>query len=612
MVAASAAGFVPTHYPVNCMDPLKEYLSRRERWRAEQVLLQWRFIQVGNWRLGLGILEVALAVLVFGLHVSDAWLLVTPLLAFIALVIWHQRIIRRRTLAERAIRYYEDRLARLEDRWMGAGNSGDRFRDSSHVYADDLDVFGKGGLFELIASVRTAAGEQTLANWLLFPASRLEALARQEAVRELCPHLNLREDIALVGEDVRAEVHTETLANWGSEPEVTFAPYLRLISLLLAFAGVTTVVLFYAHALPLWPLVAVLGCDFILITILRKRVIRIVESSQTPLQGLNTLSLLLARLERENFQSPRLRELRAALQVEGVPASKRIARLQRWIDLRDSGEHLVVRILRAPLLWNEQVAMGIEAWRRENGRLLGPWLASIAELEALSSLAALSFERPQWSFPVLTESVEPCFEAESLQHPLIAPSKCVPNDLMLGGNLRLLIVSGSNMSGKSTLLRSAGLNCVLAWAGAPVAAKGLHISALQPGASIRITDSLQDNRSRFFSEITRIRQIVELTQGSRPVLFLLDELLSGTNSHDRRIGAAGIVRKLVDSGAIGLITTHDLALADIEQDLGSRAGNVHFDDRAVDGHIDFDYVLRPGIVTRSNALALMHAIGLDV
>ncbi len=256
--------------------------------------------------------------------------------------------------------------------------------------------------------------------------------------------------------------------------------------------------------------------------------------------------------------------------------------------------------------------MGIEAWRRENGRLLGPWLASIAELEALSSLAALSFERPQWSFPVLTESVEPCFEAESLQHPLIAPSKCVPNDLMLGGNLRLLIVSGSNMSGKSTLLRSAGLNCVLAWAGAPVAAKGLHISALQPGASIRITDSLQDNRSRFFSEITRIRQIVELTQGSRPVLFLLDELLSGTNSHDRRIGAAGIVRKLVDSGAIGLITTHDLALADIEQDLGSRAGNVHFDDRAVDGHIDFDYVLRPGIVTRSNALALMHAIGLDV
>jgi DNA mismatch repair ATPase MutS len=190
--------------------------------------------------------------------------------------------------------------------------------------------------------------------------------------------------------------------------------------------------------------------------------------------------------------------------------------------------------------------------------------------------------------------------------------RCVPNDVLLGDGTDLLIVSGSNMSGKSTLLRSIGLNALLAWAGAPVCASELSISPICIGASIRVTDSLQDNRSRFFAEITRLRQIVDLSKGSRPVLFLLDELLSGTNSHDRKIGAAAVVRSLVRAGAIGLITTHDLALASIEEDLAGRARNVHFQDEMVDGRIEFDYRLRPGIVTRSNALALMRAVGLEI
>jgi DNA mismatch repair ATPase MutS len=167
------------------------------------------------------------------------------------------------------------------------------------------------------------------------------------------------------------------------------------------------------------------------------------------------------------------------------------------------------------------------------------------------------------------------------------------------------------MSGKSTLLRAIGLNTVLAWAGAPVAARDMRVSALEVGASIRVVDSLQENRSRFFAEITRIRKIAELAR-ERHVLFLLDELLGGTNSHDRRIGALGIVRALVKAGAIGLITTHDLALAEIERDLGLAAVNVHFDDQIVDGRIEFDYRLRPGVVTRSNALELMRAIGLEI
>jgi DNA mismatch repair ATPase MutS len=191
-------------------------------------------------------------------------------------------------------------------------------------------------------------------------------------------------------------------------------------------------------------------------------------------------------------------------------------------------------------------------------------------------------------------------------------SQCVPNDVQLGGDLRLLIVSGSNMSGKSTLLRSVGLSTVMAWAGAPVCAGRLSISPLMVGASIRVLDSLQDGRSRFYAEITRLRQIVNLAAEARTVLFLIDELLSGTNSHDRKIGASALVRTLVNRGAIGMITTHDLALANIANDLAGRAANVHFADTLQDGQLHFNYQLLPGVVERSNALDLMRSVGLEV
>jgi DNA mismatch repair ATPase MutS len=191
-------------------------------------------------------------------------------------------------------------------------------------------------------------------------------------------------------------------------------------------------------------------------------------------------------------------------------------------------------------------------------------------------------------------------------------SQAVRNDVQLGGGQRLLIVSGSNMSGKSTLLRSVGLCTAMAWAGAPVCARRLALSPLMVGASIRVNDSLLDGRSRFYAEITRLREIVKLASADRTVLFLIDELLSGTNSHDRRIGAAAVVRTLINRGAVGIITTHDLALANIANDLPGRAANVHFADTLRDGQLHFDYHLLPGVVERSNALDLMRSVGLEV
>lgn len=594
------------------MNPHEEYSRRLARWRSKHSLLERRFVLLGNWRLALGAIALALAFLAFGIHYITGWLLLAPLAVFIVLVVWNERVVRARTLAERAVRFYERGVARLEDRWAGTDNAGERFRDASHVYSEDLDVFGKGSLFELVARVRTAGGEQMLANWFRAPAARETAIARQAALGELRERLDLREDVALLGEDIRAETDPGMLGRWGSAPAIVFAPGLRILAPGLVVAALAALGLYLADVIPLWPFLAILAGNFVFMAIVRKRVRHVMDAAEAPAHDLAILSLLLARLEHEKFDTARLKKLRGDLDVAGVCASRRIARLGRWMELLDSGDHVLLRVLRPLLLWHEQVSMAIEAWRQQTGPHIRRWLDAMAEFEALSSLASLAFERPQWTFPVLTNDAEAQFEAEALQHPLMAPSRCVPNDVALNSEVRLLIVSGSNMSGKSTLLRSVGLNTVLAWAGGPVAARQMRVSASHLGASIRVVDSLQDNRSRFFAEITRIREIADLTKTGGPVLFLLDELLSGTNSHDRRIGASGIVRELVRSGGTGMITTHDLALANIEQDLGSHARNVHFDDQMVDGRMEFDYKLRPGVVARSNALELMRAVGLEV
>jgi len=262
------------------------------------------------------------------------------------------------------------------------------------------------------------------------------------------------------------------------------------------------------------------------------------------------------------------------------------------------------------LLWATQCALAIEAWRSANGAAIARWIEVVGEMEALCALAGYAYEHPGDPFPEI--GAPPCFAAEQLGHPLIPDSRCVRNDVHLDGDRRLLIVSGSNMSGKSTLLRAVGTNAVLAQAGAPVRARRLRLSPLAVGASIRLHDSLQAGTSRFYAEITRLRQLVDLAEGGVPLLFLLDEILHGTNSHDRRIGAEAVVKELVARNAIGLVTTHDLALAQMAESLGARAANVHFEDHLEDGRMRFDYRMRPGVVTKSNALALMRAVGLEV
>jgi hypothetical protein len=590
--------------------PGEEYGQRRSARESRVAGLDKIHIRLGNVRLGLAALGVILAWLSLRSHLLAAWWLSAPVIAFAGIAFWHSRVLRARELAQRAVAFYERGLARIEDRWAGNGENGERFTDPHHVYAADLDLFGDTSLFQLLSAARARMGEETLARWLLAPATRDEIQKRQPAVQELRNALDLREDLAVLGQDARVGVHPEALATWAESPNQMSPRRLLWASPLLALAAVMG-----AISWAVWdvatPLVLAVMVEAALTWGLRKKVDAVLHETEHAFRDLDLLAGVLGRIEAHSFQHPGLQDLQRRLLSGGVTAFQALLRLRTLVDLVNSRHNFFVRLIDAPLMYSVQVAFAVERWRGAHGRAVRNWIAAVGEMEALLSLAGYSYEHPGDPFPELTQGAA-SFEAEELGHPLLPAATCVRNDVFIRGETRVLLVSGSNMSGKSTLLRAVGMNTVLAMAGAPVRARSLRLTPLQVGASIRINDSLQEGSSRFYAEIKRLRQILDYAGAQPSLLFLLDELLQGTNSKDRRIGGEGIVRALVERGAIGLISTHDLALTEIGRNLNGQLHNVHFQDELAHGRITFDYRLREGVVTKSNGLELMRSIGLDV
>ncbi len=592
-------------------DVCDEFRRRREARRgcAEELAATDR--RIADVRLGLFVAGavVAWAVLA-GPRIAGAWLWL-PIGAFAVLVVRHELVRRRLQAAERATWHYERSLERVEERWAGKGNAGARYADPAHPCAGDLDLFGRGSLYERLCTARTRPGEDALAAWLREPASPAEVRARQEAAADLAPRLDLREDLAVRGEEAGSALDPALLISWSREGSGLDAPSLRWGLLLLAAASAATLLGWGFSDWGPEPFVFVLiplaGVD----RLLRHKVRAVAGTVNEPARELELVADLLHRLEIETFTSPRLIDLKSRLADQGRPASAAIGALVRRVRWYEASRNPLFALLGWLILWDPLWASTIEAWRVRHGVAVERWLRALGEFEALVALAAYAYERPADVVPAL-EDGPPRFEAEALGHPLIPDDTRVCNDVSLGGETRLLLVSGSNMSGKSTLLRAVGVAVVLAQAGAPVCARRLRLSPLSVGATLRIQDSLQEGHSRFYAEIQRLRLIVDLAAAPRPLLFLLDEILHGTNSHDRRTGAEGVVRGLLQRGALGIVTTHDLALAEMVAGLGAQARNVHFEDQWVDGRMLFDYRMRPGVVQRSNALALMRAVGLDV
>jgi MutS domain V len=607
-------------------DPRSTYTRLLAERRAEIAAREATHRKLGHAKLAVA--AAAVALVWFALSKGGAsilWVLL-PIAAFVALVVIHEKLLAETERRRRAARFFERGLARLDGNWAGSGESGERYNDAAHPYALDLDLFGKGSVFELLCTARTQIGEDRLAQWLKIPAPPEAVADRQQAVGELRDRLDLREELAILAEEARRGVDPASLAHWGEAPARLRATGFRVRVRLLTVLGMSAFTALWVHFLHvaslirLAPQVDSLLLDFFLVALLingwflyrhNAEMSAAVSAVEEAAHELGLLSEVLVRMEREQFACPLLAGLRASLDSDGEPPSRRLARLKRLVEYLDSRDNVVVRVLEPFLLWTPHLALKVEDWRAHSGAAVRRWLHAAGEMEALCSLASHAYEHPADPFPEFSDG-GPWLEGEALGHPLIPEDKVVRNDIRIGGELRVFVVSGSNMSGKSTMLRTLGVNTVLAQAGAPVRALRLRLSPLAVGASIRLTDSLQGGVSRFYAEILRLRQILDETQGALPVLFLIDEFLHGTNSHDRRIGAEALVRGLVERGAVGLITTHDLALADIAEQLGERAANVHFEDQIVDSKIRFDYRMRPGIVRKSNAIELMRQVGLEI
>ncbi len=516
--------------------------------------------------------------------------------------------------AWRIVRFYEFGIARLSHQWQGGGDSGEEFLPNHHLYARDLDLFGQGSLFEYLCTTRTGVGGATLATWLLNPAEPQEIALRQQAVVELRGKLALQEEWAATGSPGLRRVEARLVEEWAKAPDIVFPRHLRVLALLLPGALLVAVAFALTGSFPSYWLLAttvLLTLEATLALRLLRKTRQVAADVGLPAFELGSIAPLLELFQEQNFECPLLTRLQNGLADRRDRAAGQIRPLRLWTRLLELRQSEYFAAILSLFLCGTNLAILIERWRQQHRKDLCDWMESLGYFEALLCLARFSLENPQYTFPVLKSESPLLFRAELLGHPLLEQKTCVPCDVILDANAcQVLMISGSNMSGKSTLLRSVGLNAVLAFAGAPVRALRLELSPMAIGCSISVHDSLLEGKSRFAAEVERIKAIMTLSH-QQSSLVLLDEILGGTNSTDRLFGTEAILLEIMRSGVIGCITTHDLALADLVEPYAGRVKNVHFADYYQNGEMRFDFKMRPGILTHTNGMNVIAALGLS-
>jgi hypothetical protein len=593
-------------------NPESEY-NRRLSKRQEQ-LMNIRGLHQRLWiyLTGAALVGIVAAWAALSSHlISLVWLL-PPMAVVLSILQSLTKNARLHRQMEQIVGFYELGLARLHQQWQGRGIGGERFRPYNHAYASDLDLFGTGSMFEVLCTARTGIGRAVLANWLLTPAAWNDVAQRQAAVAELRPMLDLQEDWASV-EGEALDQAGASVRDWADTPAIAFPYYAQAFAIILPFCLVVLSLLasngVFGHYW-IWAVATPVGLEALLAALFLKKTRQTATKIVFPSFELELLAPLLDRLERLDFQCPLLKTLQLQLTTSSGLPSQQIRRLRLWVWLLNLRQLEYFALPASLILWGTNLAICIENWRRRNHKGMSQWLDSLGQFEALLSFARYYYENSDLTFAILKRDSPAQFQAEALGHPLLDRQTCVRCDVRLDAKgTRLIMVSGSNMSGKSTLLRSIGLNSVLALAGAPVRAARLQISPLQIGCSISVHDSLLQAKSRFQAEVERLKRILNLSRTNN-TLFLLDEMLGGTNSADRLFGARAVIEQLAANGAIGLVTTHDLALTEVVKALDGRAMNVHFEEHYEDGEMRFDYRMRPGVLTRTNGLNVMAALGL--
>jgi ABC-type multidrug transport system fused ATPase/permease subunit len=542
------------------------------------------------------------------------WLILIPLAVGAVLLRSYLRTRREHDRLLRLSRLYDQAIARVDGTRTQSEHAGEAFREPAHLYDRDLQILGPDSLFGLLATVRTGVGQAGLAHDLLHPPAREQTLERQSAIQELAPNNNLREQIHLLGVSQFQQVAATFFNDWLDTPPPTFHPAFRYILVLTSTILVALLILGGWH-LATWSalfpnLLGVLAIQSAIGLYLRSRVLPILKQAAGLANQMQMFSYGLALLQSTKFRSPKLLALQQISREpdNAVPAIKKLQSQLVIVEQRTKEWFLLASLL---LSAGTHAALSIAAWKRRHAPAMKQWLTIWSEFESLNALATYAYEHPDNIYPEILPTGTATFEATALAHPLLQ-DEAVSNDIALTTETSLYLISGSNMAGKSTLLRSIGLNAVLAAVGAPIRATTARIAPLTIGASLAIADSLAEGKSKFLAEVERLHAILQLTAHPTPVLFLIDEIFSGTNSLDRRIAAEAVARSLIAHNAIGALSTHDLTLTEMATNPALRATNHHMASPDPADPLAFDYRLKPGPNPSSNALAILRLIGIEL
>ena len=533
------------------------------------------------------------------------------LVLFIPLIILHDHYFNRRKYAIVLLKINEASLKRIHGEWNTFTDDGADFFDDNHNYSQDLDIFGPGSLFQFINTTITYLGRYKLRNFLVSPTrSNEEIINRQEAVQELAQKLNWRQQYLAEGMLESTMHDPQPLFLWANSIEgfyrnPRFIFVFRLIPLITIIIGVLT---FINPDPRYYGLIAALVIQFIILKINANRRGDILGVAYTFTENIKAYHKMLMLIEQEEYNSRHLQSLKNRLKSQGLTAGEQIRKLEKIEEAIANRQNQFYIFFNIVLLLDYQFVFALEKWKEKFGNNLQVWLDIIGEFEALSSLAVLSHDYPEWRMPqILVEG--PVFAAEEMGHPLLMNSG-VANNLKFEPPENILLITGSNMSGKSTLLRTIGINLVLAYAGGNVCAKMFKCSIMDIYTCMRINDNLEKSISSFYAELLRIKMIVKAVEEGQTIFFLLDEIFKGTNSIDRHTGAKVLIKKLSKAKLLGLVSTHDLELGDLEKE-SNQIKNYHFQEYYQNNEIRFDYKLRPGVSDTRNAAFLMRMAGIE-
>lgn len=510
------------------------------------------------------------------------------------------------------IRINKDDLNSVDEDYSGF-ESGQRYTDPSHSFSHDLDLFGKGSLFQSINRTTTERGMDLLASWLKDPFRISDQFSeRKESISELSDELEWRQRFAALGMmNSTSEKETTEFYSWMKEPSYfSKKKYIQVIVVLMPGLTLLMFALGISNIVSLSFFVVLLLLNLALLSV-NLRIINRTHSMVTKRNNyLSVVSTLIKHIEAQSFKSPYLLKLKSDLGEDNIPALEKVNKLARIIHSFDSRLNMIMGVvLNGFLLWDYQCIIRIEKWKNEVSHLVPKWFETIAYIDALSSLADYSFNNPGYVMPELSTDGS-YLTTRQMGHHLINSNKRVVNDYSISGKGVINIITGANMAGKSTFLRTVGTNLILSMCGAPVCASEFIFTPVEIFTSMRTSDSLSEDESYFFAELKRLRMLIEKVEVQEKFLFILDEILKGTNSKDKSEGSQAFIEKVITMQGTGLVATHDVSLGSLEKKHPDKVLNYCFEIEIEAGEVHFDYLLRAGITTKMNAALLMKQQGI--